>query len=244
MPEPTLKELLYKTLFGKDGVMTVSDFINAFNVVVENLVAFKKELTTKVDTAISNIKDGHTPTDAELIALIKPLIPEPKKGEDGKTPTKQEILALLKPLIPKVKDGETPTDERLLKLIEKVAPTETGEETIKKINADKSKEVIKKEKVEGLADIEDMARTADANSRYSMRAAGDTIYLKDLSDQTDGVTKVFAIPVYRRAIMVTGSDFPSVLFPNNGFTIAPGVLTLTVATAPSAGSQLGLLYVI
>lgn len=48
-------------------------------------------------------KDGHTPTAEELLAIIKPLIPQPvpgPKGEDGKTPTDEHLLELIKPLIP------------------------------------------------------------------------------------------------------------------------------------------------
>ena len=89
-----------------------------------------------------------------------------------------------------------------------------------------------------------MARTADANSRYGLRAAGDTVYLADLTDQTNGVTKVFTVPSFRRAIMVMGSDFPTVLFSGNGFTAGGVTLTLTTTNAPSEGSQLGFLYVI
>jgi len=67
-------------------------------------------------------KPGHTPTDAELLAIIKPLIPKLRQPEDGKTPTKEEILALIKPLIPVVKNGETPSDERLVALIKPLIP--------------------------------------------------------------------------------------------------------------------------
>ena len=60
---------------------------------------------------------GHTPTDAELISLITPLIPP---AVSGHTPTPKELLALIKPFIPK--DGETPSDTRLLKLIKPLIP--------------------------------------------------------------------------------------------------------------------------
>lgn len=63
---------------------------------------------------------GDTPTDEELVALIKPLIPNVK---DGHTPTEQELLALILPQIPIVKDGETPDDKRLLALIRPLIPT-------------------------------------------------------------------------------------------------------------------------
>lgn len=62
---------------------------------------------------------GRTPTDSELLSLIKPLIPEAKHG---KTPTAKELLALIKPLIPKVKNGETPSDARLLSIIRPLIP--------------------------------------------------------------------------------------------------------------------------
>jgi hypothetical protein len=67
-------------------------------------------------------KPGHTPTDTELLAIIKPLIPKLRQPEDGHTPTKEEILALIKPLIPEVKNGETPSDERLIALINPLIP--------------------------------------------------------------------------------------------------------------------------
>lgn len=53
---------------------------------------------------ITGIKgdDGHTPTKAELVALIKPLIPKPK---EGKTPSDAKLLSLIKPLIPEATPG-------------------------------------------------------------------------------------------------------------------------------------------
>jgi len=82
-------------------------------------------------------EDGHTPTDEELLALIKPLIP---KVKDGKTPTTAELFKIIKPLIPEVKDGETPSDERIIELIKKSVPEQKefvleGEKIVEKINA-------------------------------------------------------------------------------------------------------------
>lgn len=50
---------------------------------------------------ITNGKDGKTPTEAELLSLIRPLIADlkPEKGKDGKTYTTKELLAIIKPLI-------------------------------------------------------------------------------------------------------------------------------------------------
>lgn len=49
------------------------------------------------------------PSEEHLIAVIKPLIPEPKNGKDGadgKTPTNTELISLIKPLIPEPKQGK------------------------------------------------------------------------------------------------------------------------------------------
>lgn len=43
-------------------------------------------------------------------------------GDDGHTPTKEELVALIRPLIPQVKDGKTPTDDELIKLIKPLLP--------------------------------------------------------------------------------------------------------------------------
>lgn len=97
---------------------------------------FPEEISVKLPgVSVITLKGdkGDTPTDEELLALIKPLIPE--DPEDGHTPTKEELLALIRPLIPVVKDGETPTDSRLISLIEPLLPKKEAivEEVLTKI---------------------------------------------------------------------------------------------------------------
>lgn len=101
-----------------------------------------------------------------LRSLIKPLIPAPIKGVDGKPPTDTKLKQLIKPLIPSPLKGSP----------------DTGKEIITKVNDDKSKLVIKKEKVEGLADLENLAKTADANSQNAMRLRAGVLYLSQLLD--------------------------------------------------------------
>lgn len=50
-------------------------------------------------------KDGKTPSTAELLALIKPLIPLPRAGQDGKTPTEDELLDLIESVMPDMPDA-------------------------------------------------------------------------------------------------------------------------------------------
>lgn len=189
---------------------------------------------------------GDSPTDEHLIDLIDPLIPAPIEGKQGPKGDKGDSIKG-----PKGDKGNDGSDGVSIKGDKgdqgkpgKDGSPDTGSQIIAKINSNKT-EKIKASKVEGFDQIESMARTAEANSRLGLRAGGDTVYLADLSSSTDGVTKVFTLPINpSRIIMVTCSDFPTVLFLNNGFTRAGGVLTLTVDNAPSQGSQLGCLYVV
>lgn len=104
---------------------------------VKNLKQEKLDISLNgVETITLHGKDGHTPTDEELLELIRPLVPDPIPGEDGDTPTEEQLLALIKPLIPKVKDGKTPTKPELRALIRPLIPdpipgkTPTKEELI------------------------------------------------------------------------------------------------------------------
>lgn len=127
-----LQEKLRETALSKLG-FTVEEYREAKaeleKVKTEKIEATKPQGPMQVEIkGVAEMKgdpgnDGHTPTDEELVALIKPLIPEPISG---KTPTHEELLALIKPLIPKVKDGETPSDERLIALIKPLLPDVIG----------------------------------------------------------------------------------------------------------------------
>lgn len=69
----------------------------------------------------------------EVSALILSLVPS-LKGEDGKTPTNKELLALIKPLIPKkADDGKTPTKKELTDLIKALLPSDQYKELTKQI---------------------------------------------------------------------------------------------------------------
>lgn len=185
--------------------------------IVEHMFRFEDKIMQRLDgygQYIQNIKQG--PAGNPGNSIVGPKGDKGDKGEDGRgIPGRNG------------KDGSP----------------DNGEQIVVKINKDKSGKKIKKEHVEGLSDIEDLAKQANANV-YALRAAGDTIYVTDLSSYTNGVLKTFTVPAHRRAIMVVGSDFPNILLPNNGFTHTNSTVTLTVDNAPSSGSQLGFMYVV
>ena len=207
--------------------MSKADFRLAIATVVDELVAFKKEIIAYV-RSIKNGTDGRTPTNEELRALILPLIP---KLKDGKTPTSKELLALIRPLIPEIKD------ERLLKLIKPLIPESVeGEEIIEKINEDKSEKVIRKEKIEGWFEIESRTRTAEANSATFLHFSGSTILAHDLSASLNGVLKTFTLPSNARVLLVITSSFPTILRPTVDYTTTASSITFT--SEIDAGSTL------
>ena len=72
----------------------------------ESKEEFKKEI--EINKFVEMIKgakgdDGGTPTTEDLIKIIKPLIPEPLKGD---MPSEQDLIKLIKPLIPKPIKGD------------------------------------------------------------------------------------------------------------------------------------------
>lgn len=198
---------------------------------------------------ISEMKpqNGHTPTKTELSEIIAPLIP---KVSDGHTPTRSELRAIIMPLIPKPKHGKTPTKSELIKLMKSVLPKvrelkpETGKTIVDKVN---SLPIDPRFQIDA-SHVKNLPKYRDKKTKKGgvMRGGGDLIYTADLSSQTNGITKTFTVPFSTKAIMVFSSDFPSVLFEGNGFSVSSDrrQLTLTITNAPSQGSQLGFLYTI
>lgn len=124
--------------------------------------------------------DAIPPTVEFLEGLIKPLIPEPIPGLNGKTPTKQELVSLITPLIPAPipgVPGESVEVEEIeammLSLLPDVQeiPDITPKEVIEKINVSRGTK-IKASKVEGLDELEGLARSANRNVQNFISLGG------------------------------------------------------------------------
>lgn len=188
-----------------------------------------------INARLDELKDGHTPTNDELLALILPLIPEPVHGE---TPDDARLLALIKPLIPIVKDGSPDSAEDIRNKLE-VLPE--GER-------------LSMDAIEGLRQaIEDLSRRI----MYSMGGGGngggvagrnfiDTV---DISSQFDGVTKTFNIPAVYTILSVDMSSYPyGAMQKATDFTFTPTTITfgdtIDAATQLEAGQKCVLTVVI
>jgi len=153
-------------------------------------------------------------------------IPGPK-GEQGPPGPKGEFV-----IGPPGKEGPPGKD----------GSPDTGKEIVDKVN----KLPIEEDYMIDAVHIKNMPKfRVEKKGKKGGGGGGDIVFVEDLSAQTDGARLTFTVPYHRKALVVMGSDFPSVLFPNNGFTDdSPTQITLTVTNAPSAGSQLGFQYVV
>lgn len=180
-------------------------------------------------------------------------------GEPGKTPTESELLKLIEPLIPEAPDTSIVAIEASKMALESILPTipkiDDFKKEIPKINEirDGLENLPEDEKLP-IEAIKDLRKELDELKKKigGIRVGGTvggssskgTVKFLDLSSLTDGVTNTFSVPKSVSAIII-GSDFPSILMENNGFTLNPTrtQVTLTTANPPSQGSQFLYQYV-
>lgn len=126
--------------------------------------------------------------------------------------------------------------------IKEVAIQESPEQVVIKLESLSGDARLDKSAIKGLDEAlekvskSQSVRVVGGRSNNAMKAY-------DLSSQTNGVLKVFTVPKNITGV-VFSSDFPTPLMEGNGLTLngTRTQLTLTVANAPSQGSQLLFLY--
>ena len=87
---------------------------------------------------------GHTPTEDELLALIKKVMPEVKNGE---TPSDEKIFAMIKRSMPEIESPQPINEDYLVDLIKSILPEEQIQDDtlIKKVSdLEKEIELLKK----------------------------------------------------------------------------------------------------
>lgn len=106
--------------------------------------AMVERVASRVSAKVAIQAEEVKPKEEELVALIKPLIPEPINGKDGRDGKdgKDGLNGL---------DGRNGVDGKNGENGKDGSP-DTGEQIIEKINSDESEKLIKAEKVEGLDD--------------------------------------------------------------------------------------------
>lgn len=120
----------------------------------------KKEILEVVEPLINE-----SLSDERLEAAIIPLLPDPVPGLPGKSVEIADLIPVIESLIPEAKDGRTPSKEELVELFTPLIPKykevslDTPKEVVEKINKSRG-EKIKRSRVEGLDEVESIARTS------------------------------------------------------------------------------------
>ena len=110
---------------------------------------------------------------------------------DGHTPTEEELLELIKPLIPVVADGHTPTEEELLELIKPLISLDTGENVIKKIN--KANGLIEQSMIKGLEETLEVLRNGLVNLGGYVATPAQFVDDETPTGLIDGMNTVFVL---------------------------------------------------
>lgn len=157
-------------------------------------------------------------------------VPVPKDGKDGADADERVIEEKVLARIPKPKDG-------------KDGSSDTPEQTRNKLSSLQGNERLDASAIKGLDEMKKELDTKISKSLGAAPRASNSMKIADLSSQTDGSKKIFTVPKGLLGFVI-GSDFPTVLMENNGYTInsTRTQITLTFITAPSAGSQLLFAY--
>lgn|SRR3990167_4030328 len=183
---------------------------------------------------------GDNPTKNELLSIIKPLIPEPIKGDDGYTPIKgkdyfdgakgkdadnDKIIREVVSLIPTPKDGKDADEIEIIKKIETDLPKlgEAMRDGLEFLGDDD------RLKIEAVKDLrEELDELKKKKTQISGGIIGrDFIKDIDISGQLDGVTKTFNIQAVWNIISVHLSSFPYALRKTTDFTYTPTSITFT-----------------
>lgn len=205
----------------KNWIQVIKEFSQFFGKRLENVGIEIKgaEVVTIKGKDGADGKDGNDSTVPGPQGIAGPVGPKGPKGDAGKD---SKVPGPIGKTGDRGPQGEPGFDG-------KDGSPDTPTEIIEKINKEKGT-LIKKEKVEGLAEIESMAQTADANSRNAMRGnvgGGSFVYAQDISDQLNGVLKTFTLVPNAQVIMVFSSSMPGVFRPTIDYTTTGSEITFT-----------------
>lgn len=162
-----------------------------------------------------------------------------KPGKEGKTPVKgkdypgySEVKEMVQNLVP--------SGALLIKTIIKALKKIPAEPIARSLEKLKGKQRLDYYALKNLPDIPTQNKIQET-VRGVMRGGGDRVRVATL---TGNGGKVFTVPKHKRALLLTGSDFPYTYKQVVDFTTSNTTLTLTAAVdAPTNGANLEFLYV-
>lgn len=238
-----------------------------------------EKIGPKGDDGFTPIKGQDYFTEEEIDGIVdtvysKLVVPEYLKGEDGKTPTEQELIALIKPLIPPQQTLQTLSKEDVTKIVRSLIP-KVDIDAIAEKAASKVKPIIveKEEEEKDLAEdfmallnegkikltVKDIYglveqfrilsnQIANAKKGDGGGGGGSTVKVYDISSQLNGILKTFTIPRNSRILAIHSYSHPySAFVPTTDYTSTVTTITFTdtidAATQLAAGQVILIEYV-
>jgi hypothetical protein len=121
----------------------------------------------------------------------------------------------------------------------------TPEKTRDQLEILKGKERLRIDAIDELQEkLEELRKIRATGGGFSFGGLVNTTRYADLSAQCDGSNKTFTVPRHRKAVILTGTDFPIIYRPTTDYTTANLTLTLTSEVgAPSLGATLIFQYI-
>lgn len=240
----------------------MADLVRIHNEFVRKVDEYNK----LVDEKVWPIKGQDYFTEEEIEEIVetvysKIILPKPIKGDDGKTPTEEELIALIKPLIPPQQTLQSLSKEDVSKIVKSLIP-KVDYDLIAEKAASKVKPIIveKEEEDKDLAEefmsllndskiqittkhiigLEEQLRVLSnqiGRQRGGGGGGGSTVKVYDISSQLNGVLKTFTIPRNSRILAIHSYSHPySAFVPNTDFTST--VTSITFGDSIDAATQL------
>jgi len=220
----------------------------------------------KGEDAITPVKGVDYFTEEEIEEMVeavysKLVVPEYLKGEDGKTPTEQELIALIKPLIPPQQTLQTLSKEDVTKIVRSLIPkvdydliAEKAASKIKPIVVEKDGEdedlaeeflallnegkiALTTKHISGLEEQFRILANQIGRKGGGGGGGGSTVKVYDISSQLNGILKTFTIPRNSRILAIHSYSHPySAFVPTTDYTST--VTTITFTSTIDAATQL------
>mgnify|MGYP001614703779 CR=1 FL=1 len=235
-------------LFLLDQIHELEDTLKMFqNVVEEKITDLKDRITHSSQEVISILKQtemmmdkfssverlkgdvGKSPTDEELIVIIKPLIPEPIKG-DNYILTQQDKKDIAKsipvPIFEKIVETIIEKQPIITNEIKEIAIIETAEKIRDKIESLKDNERVDKSAIKGLTEelekLKSFIQSGQGRSFGGVLSVG--VRVETPVGIVNGINTIFVAYKYPKYVVGDGITY----FEGNGYTYSGKTLTMTI----------------
>lgn len=261
----TKQEKLLELLKVANDGLSKEDFTAAFKVVVDlvkKLQASNKEVVDNLEskysdrvdqlikrlesTSLSSLGEIKEEVQAELAKIgeqVTARLNEVKDGKPGKDANVDEVVAKASSIAVQEVTALIPTTEAVLKEVETNLP-QLGLPIRDALELLPDGEKLKIEAIQDLREkLDELERKIISTGKTIYvptggGGGGRTVYVYDLSNQLDGVTKTFSLPAFWRIIGIQSSSFPGAFRPTTDYTSDSGASTITFTSEINAAGTL------